>query len=84
MITPDQPTAPKGEQCVPLAALAIDGTPPSVGDEVEFTARARIERIEGDEAYIKTTSVNNTPVASDDDMAAEEIMRMAMEADAQG
>ena len=48
--------------CVPMAALAEDGTNPAEGDTVEATIKATFVRSEGDNAYIKLTEVNDQPV----------------------
>lgn len=95
MITPDASAANPGASkstggrdfCVPLKALSIDGTPPAVGDEVDFTAKGKVARVEGEHAYVTPSEVNGEPFSApaekpeaaepdDDDM-----MRIAEEAD---
>ena len=84
MITPDTAgSAGKAQQtCVPLAALAIDGVAPAVGDTAEFTASGTIERIEGEHAYIALQQVNGeTATAPQGEPDQDDMMRMAEEAD---
>lgn len=76
-------TASKNEHCVPVSALAMEGTAPEVGDEVTYTVRGTVARIEGAEAYIKPMTVNDEPMPEkrtemDED---NEMMAMAMTAD---
>jgi len=87
MNTPQPSAAP--EVCVPTAALAIDGVAPAMGDTVEYQARARVTRVEGDKAYLDTTDVNGMPThrqGEGEEMPGEpdrdEMMRAAMAADA--
>lgn len=73
MITPDksaeesnlstEPETSDNEQCVPAAALAADGTPPAVGDEVEYTIKGKVTRVEGEMAYVDPASCNDQPIA---------------------
>lgn len=57
---------------VPLKSLAIGGdtggdVAPAVGDEGDLSAATyKVNRIEGDKAYITLTSVNGEPVATAD------------------
>jgi len=56
--------------CVPLASLSLPGSggsdvPPGVGDEVDFTGKGKVDRIEGDNAYLTVTTVNDQPVNAD-------------------
>lgn len=81
--TPAMETAEK-DHCVPVSALAMEGTAPAEGDEVTYTVRGTVARIEGGEAYIKPMTVNDEPAAlpkepemNEDD----EMMRAAMAAD---
>lgn len=66
-----EPTAPQsGEICVPLTALAMPDEseamqPPADGDKVQGNFEATVSRSEGDKAYIKLTSINGEPLASD-------------------
>lgn len=50
------------EQCVPLAALSLEGTAPAVGDAVEFTVAGKVTRIEGGHAYIAVETLNGEPL----------------------
>jgi hypothetical protein len=66
------------EQRVPLAALALEGTAPGVGDAVEFTVGGKVARIEGDMAVVAIEALNGEPLpaaappgAEDDAMLAE-------------
>ena len=91
MITPDnqQPTDGEGqktarEQCVPLAALAVDGTPPEIGDDVDYTVRGKIARIAEECAYVTPSTINDQP--AEVETAAKEpedgdMMAMAKRAD---
>lgn len=81
--TPAMETAEK-DHCVPLAALSLEGTPPAEGDEVTYTVRGTVARIEGGEAYIKPMTVNDEPAALPKEPAMnedDEMMAMAMKAD---
>jgi hypothetical protein len=85
--TTEMPAAESAEKshCVPAAALAIDGAAPEVGDEVEYTVKGRVARIEGGEAYITPEMVNGQPAALAEEPAAEnpdDMMAMAAQADA--
>lgn len=86
MITPDN-TGKAGnalETCIPLAALAIDGVAPGVGDTAEFTASGTVDRIEGEHAYVTLQQVNGqTASAPQGDMDQDDMMKMAEEADEQ-
>lgn len=71
---------------VPLATLMIDGTPPAVGDPVEFTIRGTVASIDGDTAQITAKTINDQPVTAEDSMnpdkmSDQDVMAMAMEAD---
>jgi hypothetical protein len=93
MIAPD--AAPAGhesgpdsdKQYVPLAALAIHGTKPEIGDEVEYTVRGTIRSLEGDQACIAPSTINDQTASahpSPDDAAHsddDDVMRVAMDAD---
>lgn len=88
MITPEPSSSSSAKTVpVPLAALAVDGTNPEQGDEVTFTTKGKIASIEGENAMVEVTEVNDQPVASapapepDGDEAA---MKAAMDADAKG
>ena len=74
------------QYAVPLATLMIDGTPPAVGDPVEFTIRGTVASIEGDVAQITAETINDQPAAAEgpmdpDAMSDEDVMAMAKEAD---
>lgn len=66
-----EPTSPQsGEICVPLTALAMPDEseamqPPADGDKVQGNFEATVSRSEGDKAYIKLTSINGEPLASE-------------------
>ena len=71
---------------VPLATLMIDGTPPAVGDPVEFTIRGTVASIDGDTAQITAETINDQPATAEgpmdpDAMSDQDVMAMAMEAD---
>ncbi|PAW75170.1 MAG: hypothetical protein B9S38_02470 [Verrucomicrobiia bacterium Tous-C4TDCM] len=87
MVTPN-PSTPStaATLAVPAAALAIDGTPPAVGDEVEYTGKARVARVDGETVHLETTEVNGAALAAApaEDMGDDELMRLAQEADAAG
>jgi len=95
MIAPDTTANPDtaGESseklhCLPVSALAVDGTTPEVGDSVEYTVKGRVSRIEGSEAYVMPETVNGEPAALAPEAGAEEdtgddMMAMAMKADAE-
>lgn len=94
MITNDTPEAgaeeisPKhsSEQCVPLGALSIDGTAPAQGDEVDYTVKGKIARIEGEKAYVTPATINGEPIAAEEspsEPAEDDAMAAAMKADAE-
>lgn len=76
--------APPMEDCVPVSALAMPDEkeqmqPPAVGDKVSYQVDGTISRIEGENAYIKKTSVNGEEIdeateTPKDDMAELESM----------
>ena len=76
--------------CVPLAALTIDGTAPDVGDPVDYTVKGTITKIEGAEAYVTPEMINDQPAklpaepTGPEEMSNEDVMAMAMKADAEG
>jgi hypothetical protein len=49
---------------IPSAAVAIDGTNPEPGDEIEFTCKAKVKQVNGSNASVTITEVNGTPVDS--------------------
>jgi hypothetical protein len=77
----------ENDHCVPLTALSLEGTPPEVGDKVTYTVRGTVTRVEGGEAYVTPSTVNDEPAklakepAMDEDA---EMMAMAMKADSAG
>ena len=94
MITPDKSAAASApssssEQCVPLAALAVDGTNPAAGDAVEYKVQGKIARIDGDHAYVTPETINDQPAAgpaaddSPEGMSDEDMMSEAKKADAE-
>lgn len=76
-------TASTNEHCVPVSGLAMEGTAPEVGDEVTYTVRGTVARIEGKEAYIKPMTVNDEPMPQKKTEMDEdnEMMALAMAAD---
>ena len=55
------------EFCVPLATLSMPGegdqmTPPEVGDVVTASVEGKVTKIDGDNAYVKPTSINGKPI----------------------
>lgn len=77
------PAMSAGEHCVPAAALAVDGTPPAAGDDVEYTVRGKVTRLEGDKAYVQAETVNGEPVPAAAAPDADDPMVAAMAADAE-
>jgi len=66
------PKASHKQDCVPLSALAMPDegeqmTPPEPGDKVSYTVEGKVERIEGDRAYITRESVNGKPCGEEAD-----------------
>lgn len=47
---------------VPAALLAIDGTAPAQGDEVEFTVTGTVEAAQGPMLLIRPTKLNGQPL----------------------
>jgi hypothetical protein len=76
----------KSETCVPLKALSVDGTPPAEGDEVEFTTKGKVTRVDGEHAYVEAAEVNGEPFSAPSEPTPEEddeeTMRIARDADA--
>ena len=71
---PDAPMeSAEKSHCVPAAALAIDGAAPEVGDEVEYTVKGRVARIEGGETYVMPETINGQPAQTEAEPAAEGI-----------
>lgn len=77
-------STPKGNALpVPLSALSVDNVAPAVGEETEVPLKIRIERIEGDKAYVTPLAINGEPVNAgapepDED---DEMRRLAESAD---
>ncbi len=74
------------EMCVPGEPLAVDGTAPEMGDQVEFTVTGVVRRAEGGKLYIAPSAINGQPMpempAEEEPMDEEERVRqMAVEAD---
>lgn len=44
-----------------LASLAVEGTAPEIGDEVEISVRGTVASLDGDVACISPTEVNGQP-----------------------
>lgn len=74
-----------GGQSVSASALEVDGTAPSAGDDIEFTGRGRVSKVEGGKVMFELTEVNGEPVTSGAAPKAEtedeDVMKIAMEAD---
>lgn len=59
--------APMAEDCIPLAALSMPDEqeqmqPPAEGDKVNYSVDGIVTRIDGENAYVRKTSVNGTKV----------------------
>jgi hypothetical protein len=62
----------KNDTCIPAKTVAIDGTSPAVGDEVEVSLKGKVTRVDGEQLYFQPESANGEPIAmSGDDEAAE-------------
>lgn len=51
---------------VPLAALAVDGTNPETGDPVTFTVEGTVQDVQGDNAVVQVTKINDQDASSPD------------------
>jgi len=80
----------KSEICVSTKSLALDGTSPAQGDEVDVNLSARVTRTEGDKTYLEPIAANGEPIADQapetpdgdsDDMSEAEIRDRAAKAD---
>ena len=65
-----QPEIGGQEVCIPLKALAQPDdadamVTPEQGDSVTFTTDAVITRIEGENAYLKPSAINGTPIGEE-------------------
>ena len=61
---------------VPIETLAIDGTRPQIGDNVDFKVSGTVTRMVNDVAYVKPSTVNDQPLPApviepDDSMQSE-------------
>lgn len=54
------------EICLPSSALAIDGTPPTQGDDVDVTLKGKVTRTDGSNTYFTPTEINGQPVDAED------------------
>jgi hypothetical protein len=63
--TGDSGQGNESEICAPLDAFAINGTPPAVGDKVEFKTEGTVTRVEGGNAYVTPDTVNGQQVMHD-------------------
>jgi len=79
----DLPPKPGG-LCVPVAALALDGTEPAPGDETEVPASIRVTRVENGKAYFEIATINGEAVTDGEAKpeAEPDMMAMAAKADA--
>lgn len=50
------------ELCIPVAAVALDGVAPAVGDPVNFPVDATVVRTAGDKLYVRVTAAAGQPV----------------------
>jgi len=82
MISAEPSTPTAGTVAVPLAPLAIDGTPPAEGDEVTFTVTGRIVSARGGQAQVQVATINDQPIAMDEAAEDRALMEQAMAADA--
>jgi len=87
IIGSDKPSASSKsrELDIPADAVAVDGTTPAEGDEVEFTVKGTVKRTKGKNVSVEVTEANGQPLDqgaekaegdSDDDM-----MDLAADAD---
>lgn len=89
MITPDTTatsTSQPATHRIPVAALAIDGAAPEVGDTVEFTLSGTVASVSGEFAEITPTAINGQPIpagAPAEPDGDEQVMAAAMAADAE-
>lgn len=72
-----------GEIPVPSALLAVDGTPPGEGDDVEFTVKGTVGKTENGLSYVRPTEVNGQPVpeAKDAEPDEDDVRNAAEKAD---
>jgi len=51
------------EICLPSKNLAIDGTAPEQGDQVDISSlKGKVTRVEGENTYLTPTEINGEPV----------------------
>lgn len=65
-----EPEMGAGEVCVPLKALAQPDdsdamVTPEAGDSVSFQTDAILTRIDGENAYLKPSAINGTPIGKE-------------------
>lgn len=53
--------------CANLSTLAVQGTPPAVGDMVSVTVEGTVTRIDGEHAYITPEKINGEDVSHGND-----------------
>ncbi len=62
-----QDTGGGGATCsIPMDSLSADGTPPSVGDKVNFSIEGIVQNVSGGNAEITVNSVNGEAVGGND------------------
>lgn len=54
------------EVCIPTSALAVAGTPPAAGDDVEVTLKGKVTRTDGDNTCFTPTEANGQPIDAED------------------
>src|SRR5690348_16845339 len=74
---------------VKIDTLAIGGTQPEVGDEVEVKVKGKITRIRDDCAYVALETANGDPIENppsqpEDDTSEDDLMAMSQKADESG
>lgn len=68
--------------CVSTESVSLEGTAPAQGDEVDFSARGRVQRVEGDKAYIEVDEVNGAPLPEESaEVGDDEMLDLAKKAD---
>lgn len=53
------------------STLEVDGTPPSVGDEVSLTVKGTVDSVDGDVVCVKPTEVNGQPAPEAPDASSD-------------
>lgn len=79
--------------CLPEQAVAIDGTAPGIGDEIQLTdVKAKVTRVENGEVYFVVTQANGQPITKENEseerpgeepLSEDELRRMAQKRDEQ-